>query len=125
MKAALAFLAVMASPASAQLVECTLSAPCPGTVCVGENVAVRFEIDRSQFAPPIDPKEPPRNKVTHVRMGGFGFAAEPILMGDVLGFWEDAEALGNRMLIVQPDGTARYSEQPSGKDMTGTCEVSN
>ncbi len=121
--AALAAIAAAAGPARAERVACALSAPCGAVACTGATVAVSFEIDRAQFAPPYDPDEPPRNKVTRVEMGGQRFAAEPFLIGGMRGFWEDAGALGERMLTVGPDGAARYSELPSGNRLTGTCEV--
>ncbi len=113
-----AILALLATPVQAQDVRCTLddgSAP----------VQVAFTIDRNQFIAPMDPKDPPRRKITRVEMGRDRFLAEPFLIGQSLGFWEDAEAVGSRMLVVQPGGAAKYSETPSGRRLTGTCEVSN
>jgi len=113
----------LATPALAQDVRCTLTPPCRGTACAPVQVA--FTIDRNQFVAPMHPNEPPRRKITHVEMGRDRFAAEPFLIGPALGFWEDAEAVGSRMLVVQPGGDAKYSETPSGRRLTGTCEVSD
>ena len=117
-------LSASASMAQAERVACQLAAPCPETgICAAETVALSFEIDRTQFAPPVDPKEPPRRKVTQVDLGGVRFVAEAMVIGDVRGFWEDAEAMGSRIFTMQPDGTGLYSEDPSGRTLRGPCEV--
>ncbi|MCG6902842.1 MAG: hypothetical protein LJE68_09190, partial [Rhodobacter sp.] len=79
----------------------------------------------NQFAPAHDRAEPPRRKVTMVDLDGATFAAEPMLIGDVRGFWEDAEAMGSRIFTMQADGSAIYTEDPAGLRLTGTCEVTN
>ena len=113
-----ALLALLATPAQAQDVRCTLD---DGTA----PVQIAFTIDRNQFVAPVSAKDPPRRKITQVQMGRDRFLAEPFLIGQSLGFWEDAEAVGSRMLVVQPGGEANYSETPSGRRLTGTCEVSD
>ena len=107
----------------AERVDCTLTSLCEGADCAGEPIPVHFEIDRNQFTAPIDGNEPPQVKVTHVDMDGVRFAAEPIVIGQTLGFWEDAQALGARMLVMQPDGQAKYSETATGRRLSGRCEV--
>ena len=85
-------------------------------------MGLRFEIDRNQFVDAINTNEPPRNKVTDVTMNGETFAAEPFLIGDVRGFWADNKEAGNRILMIEADGTAQYAEPDLERTMTGTCE---
>lgn len=126
MKLALILGLVLPHSAEAQRVDCRLSAPCPAVgVCVPERKRLTFEIDRSQFAPPVHRDEPPRVKVTHVDLGGIRFAAEPMIIGDIIGFWEDAEAMGSRIFTLGPDGIGVYNEDPAGIRLTGRCEVSD
>ena len=123
MKLALAAL-LMSGPVMADRVECRLSAPCPGSgICVQDIVPLSFEIDRNQFVAPVDANEPPRNKVTQVDLGGVKFAAEPLIIGDMMGFWEDAEAMGERMFTLGPDGMGLYTEWPAGVELSGECVV--
>ena len=83
---------------------------------------VQFKIDETQFAPALNPNDPPRRQVTFVTMGGAQFVAEAILMpGGIRGFYEEAGELGSRLMIVQDDGSARLSLQPSGQILTGNC----
>jgi len=83
---------------------------------------VQFSIDRKQFAPPLDPNDPPRRKVTRVRLGPQSFVAEPILMASgVRGFWTDDPVTGTHVLTTRPDGTATYSG-PEGASTDGICE---
>lgn len=107
-----ASLAVLPSLAMAEIVSCDLS-----------GIPVQFEIDRAQFAPALDLKEPPRRRITTVQMGDAQFPAEPIRMGDVRGFW--AEGLGGSevMMVMQGDGSAVYADTRAGERLTGTCEV--
>jgi hypothetical protein len=104
--------ASLSGPAAAEVIACDLS-----------GVPVQFEIDETQFAPPQDPNDPPRRKTTTVQMGDARFPAEPIVMGDVRGFWAEGVAGSNVMLVVQDDGTAIYSDTRAGQQLTGTCEV--
>ena len=115
---------MLSGPAMAERVECRLAAPCPDSgICVQDIVPLAFEIDRNQFAAPVDSNEPPRNKVTHVDLGGVRFAAEPMIIGDTLGFWEDAEAMGERMFTLGSDGIGLYTEWPAGVELSGECVV--
>ena len=83
---------------------------------------IRFAIDRNQFAPPVDPEDPPRRKVTQVRLGSHSFVAEPILMDSgVRGFWTDDPVTGTHVLTTRADGTATYSG-PDGGTTNGICE---
>ena len=104
--------ATLSGPALAEIVSCDLS----GT-------PVRFEIDRTQFAPALDLAEPPRRRITTVQMGDAQFPAEPILMGNVRGFWAEGLAGSEIMMVMQKDGSALYSDTRAGERMTGTCEV--
>ena len=104
--------ATLAGPAVAEVVTCDLS----GT-------AVRFEIDRAQFAPAVDLAEPPRRRITTVQMGDAQFPAEPIMMGDVRGFWAEGLAGSDVMMVMQADGSAVYADTRAGTRLTGTCEV--
>jgi hypothetical protein len=104
--------ATLSGPAMADMVTCDLS---------GTHVA--FEIDRTQFAPAIDKDEPERRRLTMVEMGDATFPAEPIMMGDLRGFW--AEGLGGSevMMVMQGNGAAVYTDARAGTRVTGTCEV--
>ena len=104
--------ATLSGPAMAEVVTCDLS----GTL-------VRFEIDRAQFAPALDLAEPPRRRVTTVQMGDAQFPAEPIMMGDVRGFWAESLAGSDVMMVMQADGSAIYTGARAGERLTGTCEV--
>ena len=99
----------MAGPALAEVVTCDLS-----------GVAMRFEIDRTQFAPAIHKNEPARVRITTVQMGDEAFPAEPIIMDKVRGFW-NAET--DAMMVMQSDGTAVYVDPSVAERLTGTCEV--
>jgi hypothetical protein len=104
--------ATLSGPALAEVVSCDLS----GT-------PVEFAIDRAQFAPPLDLAEPPRRRITTVQMGDTQFPAEPILMGEVRGFWAEGLAGSDVMMVMQADGSAIYSDARAGRRLTGTCEV--
>ncbi len=83
---------------------------------------ISFGIDRTQFAPPVDPNDPPRRKVSRIRLGPQSFVAEPILMaGGTRGFWTDDPVTGTHVLTIRPDGTATYSG-PDGSSSDGICE---
>lgn len=87
-----------------------------------ETLNVAFQIDPAQFAPPLDRNDPPQRQVTRVTYGPANFVAEALRMeGGIEGFFEDAGDLGSRLMIVQPDGTARLSVQPSNVIWTGIC----
>ena len=111
MKLAMLFLA-LGAPAMAETVTCDLG----GT-------PVTFHIDRTQFAPAQDPGEPPRRKATTVHMGEAQFTAEPILMGDIRGFWAEGMAGSNVMFVVQSNGSAVFTDARAGQRLTGQCEV--
>ncbi|WP_159086925.1 hypothetical protein [Loktanella sp. Alg231-35] len=104
--------ATLPGPAMADVIACDLS----GT-------PVRFEIDRTQFAPALDAQEPARRRVTTVQMGDARFPAEPIMIGNTVGFW--AEGLGGTelMMIMQADGSAVFANARAGEHLSGTCEV--
>ena len=102
--------AAMAGPAMGEVVSCDLS-----------GVPVRFEIDRAQFAPALDPNEPTRRRVTIVQMGDAQFPAEPIVMGDVRGFWAASDDGADVMMVMQGDGSGVYTA--ADQRLSGTCEV--
>lgn len=104
--------AAMAGPVTAEVVTCDF----PG-------MPVRFQIDRTQFAPAIDAGEPMRRRITTVQMGDTQFPAEPILMGDLRGFWAEAQGDAGIMMVMQGDGSAIYADTGTGERLTGTCEV--
>jgi len=112
MRVPAALCAMMAGPAMGEVVSCDLA-----------GLSVRFEIDRRQFAPAIDPGEPTRRRITHVQMGDTEFPAEPILMGDVRGFWAEGMGGSDIMMVMQGDGSAVYADTRAGTRRTGTCEV--
>lgn len=104
--------ATWAAPAMADIIACDLS-----------GVPVRFEIDHTQFAPAIDAREPERRRVTTVTMGDASFPAEPIMIGDVRGFWAEGMGGSDVMMVMQADGSAVYADVRAGARLTGTCEV--
>jgi len=112
MKVQAIFCAAMAGPAMSEVVICDLS-----------GVAARFEIDKSQFAPAMDPDEPTRRRVTTVQLGDAQFPAEPIVMGDLRGFWAEDMRGSDVMMVIQGDGSAVYADTRTGERLTGTCEV--
>jgi len=107
-----ALCAAIAGPAMAEVVTCDLS-----------GVPIRFQIDLSQFAPALDPGEPMRRRITTVQMGDTQFPAEPILMGNVRGFWAEGMGGSEIMMVMQGDGSAIYADTAAGRRLTGTCEV--
>ena len=104
--------ATLSGPAVAEVIACDLS-----------GVPIQFAIDRAQFAPALDLAEPPRRRITTVQMGDATFPAEPILMGDVRGFWAEGLAGSDVMMVMQGDGSAVYTDARAGERLTGTCEV--
>lgn len=119
-------LGVAAAPARAERVECRLSAACPdAAACAATGAAplpVGFTIDRTQFSPPVDRNEPPRRQVTVVALGDRTLPAEPILIGDLRGFWAETGGV-THLLTVQPDGRGIYTRTPPGLMLTGYCGV--
>lgn len=113
----------VSSFAHADVLNCSFTELCDADdSCVLVTMDLRFEIDRNQFVDAINTNEPPRNKVTDVTMNGETFTAEPFLIGDVRGFWADTKEAGNRILMIEADGTAQYAEPDLERTMTGTCE---
>ncbi len=104
--------ATLTGPAMADIITCDLS----GT-------AVQFEIDRSQFAPAIDTQEPARRRVTTVRMDDAQFPAEPIMIGNTMGFWAEGLGGSEMMMVMQADGSAVFANARAGEHLSGTCEV--
>lgn len=87
-----------------------------------DDIHVAFAIDPHQFVDPLNPDDPPRRQVTQVTMEDDTFTAQAIMMaGGVEGFHEDAGAMGSRLMIVRPDGTARLTMQPENTRWTGIC----
>ncbi|MDX8349023.1 hypothetical protein SLH49_13640 [Cognatiyoonia sp. IB215446] len=106
------FFLAFGAPAMAETITCDL-----------QGTPVNFTIDRTQFAPAHNAGEPPRRKVTMVRMGEAQFPAEPILMGDVRGFWGEGLSGSNVMFVVQPDGSAVFTDMRAGQRLAGQCEI--
>lgn len=117
-------LALMASPAWAERVECEFHIPCIGIgACIEGPLPVSFEIDHRQFAPPVSPQEPPRNKVTLVSLGEERFKAEPIVLDDgTRGFWANLGGV-DHLMTMRPDGRGTYSTSGGIPLMTGLCET--
>ncbi len=112
MKMQVVLCASLAGPAMAEVVTCDLS----GT-------QLSFAIDHAQFAPAMDSAEPPRRRITTVQMGDARFPAEPLLMGNVRGFWAEGMGGSDIMMVMQADGSAVLSNTRAGQRITGTCEV--
>ena len=106
-------LALSALPALAERVTCEMT----------DGAALTFDIDRSQFSPARDPKEPPRQQRTVVRYGDTQFPAAPFFIGDTRGF--EAEGLGGTttLFVMQPSGAARLSNARAGTELAGICTV--
>lgn len=118
MRGIAAALSLAATPLWA--LDCTLTRD--GCVADCQTIAVSFNIDAAQFAQPQDPNDPPRRQMTTVQMDRAVFVAEAILMpGGARGFYEDAGALGSRLMIVQTNGNTRMALQPSGQIWVGQC----
>ena len=92
-------------------------------ICDLAGTPVSFAIDRSQFAPAYHKNEPAQRRVTTVQMGAATFPAEPIMMGDIRGFWADGLGGSHVMMVMQADGSAVYANTRDGVRLTGTCEV--
>jgi hypothetical protein len=108
----LAHCAFLPTIAVTEVVNCDLS----GT-------PVTFAIDEAQFAPAYNLNEPERRRITSVQMGDATFPAEPIMMGDVRGFWAEGLAGSDVMMVMRADGSAVYADPRAGERLTGTCEV--
>lgn len=114
---------VFSTPAFAERVSCEFSPPCNRSgVCLTKVVPLQFVIDHNQFAPAHDASEPPRNKVTHVAFGDMEFAAEPIVMADMRGFWALVDGV-EHLMTVRSDGRATYATTGPVPFMSGQCEV--
>jgi hypothetical protein len=85
--------------------------------------SVSFAIDAAQFAPALDANEPPKRRITTVQMGDASFPAEPLVMGDVRGFWAEGMGGSDVMLVMQGDGSAIYADARAGTSITGACTV--
>ncbi|WP_186766585.1 hypothetical protein [Puniceibacterium confluentis] len=116
MRAAL-ILSLLPMAAPADVLECRLF-PEGG----GAELLVAFGIDRTQFAPPLNPDEPPRRQESRVAMGDETFAAEPLLFDDGRrGFWTGDRQDGALLMMIAPDSRATLSTQ-DGAVFTGDCE---
>jgi len=102
----------LASSAAAESISCDMA-----------GVPVNFDIDLTQFAPPVDPGEPPRRRVTTVAIGEDEYEAEPMVMGDMRGFWTDGTEPPQIIMIIHPDGAATLTNAPEGAEVSGRCEV--
>jgi hypothetical protein len=88
----------------------------------GAEVALAFVFDPAQLAPALSPNDPPRRAEATVTLNGRAFAAEPFAMADgTVGFHTEAGAPQQRMLVVAPDGAARYSDSAAGLALAGRC----
>ncbi|MBY6119863.1 hypothetical protein [Mameliella alba] len=74
----------------------------------GVRMNLRFDLDPASFSPPVDPADPPRRRISRVRMADAEFEAEAILGQDGShGFWAATQGM---LMTVAPDGTARMSD---------------
>ncbi len=113
MKTAAIIGATLAGPAMAETITCDVA----GTT-------VSFAIDVAQFAPPVNPGEPAQRRVTTVSMGDASFPAEPILIGNLRGFWAEGMGGSEMVMMIQPDGSATMTNAREGTRSVGACEVS-
>ncbi len=114
-----------APPVLAQNLTCTLAEPCEdGAPCNAAPTSFRFAIDEAQMRAEETATEPGPVPFTIITMDERTvFAAEVLWMhgGRLRGFYEEAGALGTRMFLLREDGSATYSETPSGLRLAGTC----
>lgn len=111
MQAVTTTFALVASSAAAETIRCTMD----------DDSTLRFTIDYSQFSPPVDANDPPRQQRTLVHHDAQQFAATPFRIGDARGF-EAMLADGTTTLFVtQADGTAVLSMGATPKRIAGTC----
>jgi hypothetical protein len=97
--------------AAPQAYDCTLARD-------AETLRLRFDLDPSSFAPPLDSAEPPHRTVSHVKLRDAGFEAEAILTENgARGFWS---AERGWLLTMERDGAARLSDDAQGA-WTGYC----
>lgn len=106
---------MLAAPAWADVITCDMD----------DGNALAFEIDRNQFVDAISADEPPRRKVTLVQYGPETFSAEPLLIGDLRGFEAQGNGGATTVFVMQPDGTARLTNQQDGLRVDGFCEVTD
>jgi hypothetical protein len=86
-------------------------------------MAVRFQIDRAQLAPPVSKDDPPRRVVAQVEMDGRRLVAEAVaLPGGWAGFHSDAPPDVEILMIVDPEGAASLSI--GDRMWRGACEAS-
>lgn len=122
LKAVIAF-GALTGAAAAERVDCAFAVPCLGAGCVVEEVALRFEIDPSQFVDAHVPGEPPRNKVTWVTLGDVEFEAEPIRMADgTRGFWANVAGV-EHLMTTRADGMGTYASTGAVPYMSGRCKI--
>ncbi len=90
--------------------------------CDLEGTALRFELDRNDLWPGIE-GEPPRRVLGRADVDGARMRPEVFAMPDgTVGFHEDAGEVGQRMLVISPEGQALYSDTGSGASRSGLCE---
>lgn len=110
----------LAMPLSADSLVCELKTQCEGrSGCDEIAKTLAFEIDRNQFASPVNSNEPPFKKVTTVQLGSKSFAAEPFFIDDTRGFWAESQ---DTIFVVEADGSASLEDGASGLALTGLCE---
>ncbi len=102
----------LAAPAAADFLACQMD----------DGTSLSFAIDRNQFMDAVSAEEPIRRKVTHVQRGSQRYPAEPFIIGNLRGFHADGLGGTSVMFVVNPDGSAIYSNARSGEKLTGTCE---
>lgn len=112
MRMSAAICATLTGPAFADAITCDL-----------QGTALQFDIDRNQFVAPQNLNDPPRRKVTLVSMGEAQFPAEPFLIGKTRGFWAEGWSGSDVIFVMQPDGSATYTDTRMDTRLTGHCEV--
>jgi hypothetical protein len=109
---AVSALAMSAAPVWAEVVACDI-----------DGDPLTFAIDRSQFSPPVDVNDPPRQAATVVQFGDKRFPATPFLIGDTRGFEAEGHDGTTTLFVIQSDGTAILSDRLVGLRVTGTCTI--
>ena len=104
-------LALTAAPLGAEAITCVMA----------DGSDLQFVIHDSQFAPALDPREPPRQARSIVTHGPTQFPAAPFRLGPVRGFEAEGPGGTTTLFVIQPDGSATLTNAQDGDSIIGTC----
>lgn len=92
-------------------------------ICDMETGQLEFVIDRNHFVAPLNVNDPPRRAATVVRFGDKQFPATPFLIGETRGFEAEGLVGTNTLFVMQPEGSAVFSDAHAGLRVTGICTI--